>query len=168
METFIEWLAHLDLTARLRLLETYYTFNPAEYNRLFQDELEKVIARTNDPAHRLSLEELRDFDWIAYIAASVRNAGFRDYRAGQEAISDLASKFLLGKLFSGWDERTSGPLILRFKKSVSNGIANMREKAKKSTALSANRPDPANIRAWHGHGRRGACPDSHGARRESH
>ena len=128
MKTFIEWLSTLDLLTRLQLLETYFTFNPAEYNKVFDEELEKVIARTSDPAHQQSLAEMRGFDWISYIAASVRNSGYRDYRAGQEAIHDLATKLLLGSLFRGWDERKSGPMILRFKKSVSNAIKNLAEK----------------------------------------
>jgi hypothetical protein len=127
MQTFIEWLSTLDLSARLRLLETYFTFNPEQYNQLFEQELEKVIQRVSDPAHRRSLEELRGFQWIQYIAASVRNAGFRDYRDGQEKIHDIATKLLLGKLFRGW-EQTSGPMDLRFKKSVSNAIKNVAEK----------------------------------------
>ena len=114
--------------ALLWLLETYYTFNAAEYNALFQNELEKVITRTNDPERRLRLEAMRTFDWISYIAASVRNAGFRDYRDGQEKIHDIAVKLLTGKLFSGWDEKVSGPMDLRFKKSVANAIRNLAEK----------------------------------------
>jgi hypothetical protein len=125
MRTFIEYLSDLNL---LWLLETYFTFNPAEYNALFQSELEKVIERTNDPEQRLRLEAMRTFDWMAYIGASVRNAGFRDYRTGQEAISDISSKLLLGKLFRGWQEKVSGPMDLRFKKSVANAIRNLVEK----------------------------------------
>ena len=32
--------------------EHYVTFDPKAYDRLFDEELEKVIARTSDPAHR--------------------------------------------------------------------------------------------------------------------
>jgi hypothetical protein len=128
METFYEWLGHLDICARLRLLETYYTFDPAQYNQLFADELEKVIQRVRDPAHRQVLERLRDFNFVGYISASVNNAGIREYRQRQEATADVASKLLMGKLFSGFDERISGPMDLRFKKSVGNCIRNIIEK----------------------------------------
>lgn len=53
MQTFYEWLACL------RLDETYYGLDPAEYNRFFDAELEKVIAKTRDPAHREALEKMR-------------------------------------------------------------------------------------------------------------
>src|SRR5208283_864158 len=62
------------------------------------------------------------------IAASVRHAGFHDYREVQERTHDLAVKLLTGKLFQGFDERTSGPMDLRFKRSVSNAIRNLAEK----------------------------------------
>ena len=40
METFWQWLS------RLRLLEaTWFTFDAAQYNQLFEEELAKVIAR---------------------------------------------------------------------------------------------------------------------------
>lgn len=120
MQTFWQWLSQLK--------ETYFTFDPKQYNRLFDDELEKLLQRVRDPAHRQILNRMRGFDWIAYIAASVRHAGFRDYREIQERTHDLAVKLLTGKLFQGFDERTSGPMDLRFKRSVANAIKNLTEK----------------------------------------
>ena len=35
-------------------------------------DLEKVIAKTRDPAHRQALERMRGFNWLGYIAASVQ------------------------------------------------------------------------------------------------
>ncbi len=62
-----------------RLLdENYVTFDPTAYNHLFDEELEKVIARTSDAKHRETLERMRGFNWLAYIAASVQAAGFRE------------------------------------------------------------------------------------------
>jgi hypothetical protein len=119
MQTFWQWLA--------RFQENYVTFDPTQYNRLFDDELEKVIARTSDPAHRQILERMRGFGWMSYIAASVRHAGFRDYREGQERIHDVVVKLLTGRLFQGFDQRTSGPMDRRFKNSVGNAIRNMAE-----------------------------------------
>ncbi len=86
METFYEWIGHLDICARLRLLETYFTFDAKEYNALFEGELEKLIQRVRDPAHRQVLERMRDFDWMSYIAASARNSGFHDYRQRQDEV----------------------------------------------------------------------------------
>jgi len=120
MQTFWQWLAEFR--------ETYFTFDPQQYNRLFDEELERVIARTSDPAHRQILERMRGFGWMSYIAASVRNAGFRDYREGQERIHEVVVKLLTGKLFRGFDEHISGPMDLRFKQSVANAIKNLVEK----------------------------------------
>jgi hypothetical protein len=125
MRTFWQWVA------RLRFLDEHYvTFDPKAYDRLFDEELEKVIARTSDPAHRQILERMTGFGWMSYIGASVRHAGFRDYREGQEAIHDVVVKLLTGALFTGFDERVSGPMDLRFKRSVANAIKNLVEKAR--------------------------------------
>ncbi len=123
MLTFFQWLSQLRLLA-----EHYFTFNPSEYNALFDDELEKTIQRTQDPAHRQILERLRGFNWVGYIAQSVRHAGYHDQREVQERTHDVATKLLLGTLFRGFDERTSGPMDLRFKRSVGNAVRNMIEK----------------------------------------
>jgi hypothetical protein len=120
METFWQWLAQFQ--------EHYVTFDAQAYDRLFDEELEKVIQRTRDPAHRQILERLRGFNWMSYIAASVRHAGFRDYREGQEAIHDVVVKLLTGALFKGFDEERSGPMDLRFKCAVGNVIRNMVER----------------------------------------
>jgi hypothetical protein len=117
--------------AALRLLgETYYSFSAADYDKLFSDELEKLIRRVHDPAHRRIMERMRGFNWVSYIGASVRHAGFRDQREVRERIHEVVVKLLMGKLFTGFDERTSGPMDLRFKRSVANAIRNLVEKDK--------------------------------------
>jgi hypothetical protein len=117
MQTFWEWLT-----------ETYFTFDPQAYNRLFDDELEELIARTSDPTHKEIRERLRGFDWLAYIAASVWHAGFRDRRERDEKTHEVAVKLLTGKLFKGYDQQLHGPMDLRFKRSVANAIRNIVEK----------------------------------------
>lgn len=119
MRTFFQWLANLQ--------ETFFGLDPKQYNRLFDQELEKVIARTSDPAHRQALEKMHGFGWVAYIAASVRNSGCRDQREIQEKAHDVAVKLLMGKLFTGFDERVSGPMDRRFRRSVGNAIRNLVE-----------------------------------------
>ncbi len=47
MQTFFEWVARVRLLA-----EHYVTFDLAQCNQLFDEELEKVTKRTRDPAHR--------------------------------------------------------------------------------------------------------------------
>ena len=125
MENFWQWL-------RLRhlLAETYFSFNAQAYNALFDEELEKVIARTSDPAHRQVLERLRGFDWLAYISSWVRHAGYRDQREIQERTHDIVVQLLTGKLFRGYDPRIHGPMDKRFKASVANSIRNLVAKEK--------------------------------------
>ncbi|MHB8973755.1 MAG: hypothetical protein ACYC3X_15405 [Pirellulaceae bacterium] len=122
MKTFVEWLTHLDLLA----LENYYSFDPQQYNQLFRAQLELLLGRINDPTHRAALESMRDFDWVAYIAASIRGAGFKDQR--EERAHDLLTKLLVGTLFRGYDEEKSGPMPQRFKTAVTNAIKNLRSK----------------------------------------
>ncbi len=126
MRTFREYLSDLDLLSRLRLIETYFSFDPAQYNRLFDDELRKLSV--SSPEHRAAVERMRNFNWVGYIAMSVRNAGYRDQREAQERTHDIVVKMLTGGLFRNYDERQHGSLDLRFKRSVANAIKNMVEK----------------------------------------
>lgn len=128
MRTFTEWLAHTDLLARLSLIENVYSFDPQEYNRLFQTQLEELLGRITDPAHREALESMRTMDWVGYIAASVRGSGVKDQRELQEKSHDIVSRLLTGTLFRGFDESKSGPMPQRFKTAVSNAIKNVRAK----------------------------------------
>ncbi len=124
MQTFWEWVA------QFRFAETYFSFDPAQYDRLFDDELGKIVGRVRDSARRQALERMRGFRWMAYIAASVRNAGYRDQREVQELAHDVAVKLLTGGLFRDYDETRHGPMDLRFKRSVANAIRNLVEKEK--------------------------------------
>jgi hypothetical protein len=130
METFYEWLPRASLLARLRLLETYYTFDRQAYDRLFDEELRKVLARTTDPAHRQALDRMKGFRWMGYIAVAIKRAGFHDEREIQERSHDIAAQLLLSTLFTGFDQTVSGPFDLRFKASLRNAILNMVEKEK--------------------------------------
>ena len=121
MQTFIEWLSWINL------LETYYGLDNQQYNALFDDELAKVIQHVSDPVHREALQRMRNFNWVGYIAASVRNAGFQDQRERDEKTHEVVVKLLLGKLFKGFNEKISGPFDLRFRRSVGNAIRNIVE-----------------------------------------
>ncbi len=130
MLTFWQWLSQLRL-----LDETYYGLDPEQYDALFDKELEKVITRTSNTAHRQILERMRGFSWMGYIAVAVRHAGFRDQREVQERTHDIAVKLLMGRLFTGFDERVSGPMDLRFRTSVTNAVRNMVEKERNRRRL---------------------------------
>ena len=126
MKTFFEHFADQYIVNRLRLIETYFSFEPSQYNQLFDDELGKISA--SSPEHRDALERMRGFNWVGYIAQSVRNSGSTDQREIRERTHDVVTKLLTGGLFSNYDEKTHGPLDLRFKRSVGNAIRNMVEK----------------------------------------
>lgn len=78
MQTFLDWFSYSDIRHRLRLIETYFSFDVGQYNRLFDDELGKL--RAVAPGHQEAIERMRGFNWVGYIAKSVRNAGYRDCR----------------------------------------------------------------------------------------
>ena len=126
MRTFYEYLSDWNLLSRLWLIETYFSFDPAEYNRLFDDELGKISV--SSPEHRDALERMRGFNWVGYIAKSLRNSGYRDQREVQERTHDVVVKMLTGGLFRDYDEERHGPLDLRFKRAVANAIKNLVEK----------------------------------------
>src|SRR5271157_3360144 len=71
---------------------------------------------------------MRGFNWVGYIAKSLRNAGYHDQRDVQERTHDLVVKLLTGGLFTDYDEERHGPLDLRFKRSVANAVKNIVEK----------------------------------------
>ena len=131
MQTFIEWLSWL------HLVETYYSFDAGQYNQLFDGELEKLIRTVSAPEHRAALERMRGFNWVGYIAQCVRNAGFHDQRQVQERTHDIVVKLVMGTLFRAFDERTSGPMDLWFKRSVANAVKNIVEKEKNRRRLPA-------------------------------
>ena len=126
MVTFSDWLRSAGILHRLWLIETYFTFDPAQYNQLFDDELRKL--QVSDPRHREAIERMFGFNWIGYIAKSLRNAGYRGGREVQERTHDLVVKMLTGGLFRDYDELRHGPLDLRFKRAVANAVKNMIEK----------------------------------------
>ena len=128
MLTIYEWLSQFTLLRLLR--ETWFTLDPAEYDRLFNDELEKVLARTSDAKHREALNRMRGFRWMSYIVIAVKRAGFNDEREIQERSHDIAVKLLTSTLFRGFDERRSGPFDLRFRASLRNALLNVIEKEK--------------------------------------
>jgi hypothetical protein len=143
MQTFWQWLPRADLLARLQFLETYYTFNRQQYDAIFDEELERTINRTTDPAHRGAMDRMKGFHWTGYVAAAVRRAGWRDEREVQERAHDVAVTLLTGKLFTGFDQEVSGPFDLRFRCAVGNAIRNMIERDR-----NRHRPLPSSMYGW--------------------
>lgn len=111
----------------LQWLNLRENFDPAAYDRLFNGQLSNLLPSLSDPAQG---SRLQGFGWTNYIAASLRNAGFREQGDLEEKIHDVVVKLLVspGGLFSNYDERRHGPLDMRFKASVGNAVRNIVEK----------------------------------------
>jgi len=75
MRTFYEYLSDLDLLSRLWLIETYYSFDPAQYNQLFDGRIGEGPGIGPIYSRQGRLKTMRGFNWVGYIARSVRNAG---------------------------------------------------------------------------------------------
>jgi hypothetical protein len=118
MLNFLQWLVLLE------------QFDPLAYSKLFDDQLEKVLPTLTDSAQRSRIGQWLGFGWTEYIAAALRNAGFRHQNDLEEKIHDITIKLLVspGGLFRDYDERRHGPLDLRFKRSVGNAVRNIVEK----------------------------------------
>lgn len=121
----------------LWLLFEEYGLNPAQYNALFDRELEMLLPRISNPTERNRLQGMLGNSWANYIGASLRNAGFWDQGDLQEKIHDVAVKLLVspGGLFRNYDEARHGPFDLRWKRSVSNAIKNILEKERNRRRL---------------------------------
>jgi len=102
-------------------------FDPAAYDNLFNQGLDSMLPILRSTGGHNRLASMR---WTNYIAACLRNAGFRDQGDLEERIHDVVVKLLVspGGLFRGYDAGRHGPLDLRFKRSVSNAIKNMVQK----------------------------------------
>ncbi len=98
------------------------------FNSLFRANLDELLLRVADPRRRQALVGMREFDFIGYVLASLRNAGFVDRDERESAAHDVTVYLLVqpGQLFGGYDPDASGPMPARFALSVSNAIRNLR------------------------------------------
>ena len=60
------------------LLVVGHDLNPADYDALFDRELQRLLLRIPDPPEQTRLRGMIGTGWTGYLAAPVRNAGFRD------------------------------------------------------------------------------------------
>lgn len=129
MAMFLNWMVYRDVGELLRLLESAEWFDPSNYNQVFNGQLEKLIHHLPDGDAKQQAMAMRGFDFGGYISRSLRQAGFRDDDALQEAFHSIAVKLLVepGKLFV-WNPGRHGPLDRRFRRSVWNSIRNLAEK----------------------------------------
>jgi len=118
--TFANWITNKCL------VEVTELFDRAGYNDLFNAEIDRLLARVDDPSVRRELEEAKKMDWVRYISSSLRRSGVQE--ADLDALtSELIFKLLIdpGGLFKRWN---GAPIIARFKTSVRNGVINLAEK----------------------------------------
>ena len=122
----MSWITFADWIADKYLLEVSELFNRSGYNDLFNAEIDRLLARVDDPSVRRELEDAKQMDWVSYISSSLRRSGVQE--ADLDALtSELVFKLLIdpGGLFKRWN---GAPIIARFKTSVRNGVINLAEK----------------------------------------
>ena len=121
MIRFCDWLQ------RRLFIESYYDLDADAYNRLFDEELDRLRKHLTDSRHLDAVERMRNFNWIAYIFSALRREGYREPRELAERTHDLATKLLSGKLFRGLDQERSGPIDARFRTALTNAIKNLKK-----------------------------------------
>jgi hypothetical protein len=123
--TFTNWLT-ADTEALLHLLEVSTEFPKMETNDLFNKQIDRLRHQTDQPEMRRQLEKAKGFDWVGYIAKSLRNADMPHHEI-EPMTSDLVTRLLVrpGTLFQGLYDQ---PILARFKVSVRNAIINLAEK----------------------------------------
>jgi hypothetical protein len=126
-KTFNNWLKeHSDPAhALFYLLEVSTEFPKGEINSLFRQQLDRRASQLGISENQLI--QMHEFDWVGYIARSLRNAGFSDDQIDLMT-QDIVVRLLVkpGKLFSAWDG--NAPIMARFKTSVRNAVINLAQK----------------------------------------
>jgi len=115
MKTFSEWLI---------VHEVSQQFDRRGYNALFQQELRRLIRE--HPTEESKLSHLLNFDWVGYVAKSLRNSGYKDHDI-DPFVHEIVVGLLVhpGGLFRNWDHQ---PIDARFKVAVRNSIINLVQK----------------------------------------
>ncbi|VTR99555.1 hypothetical protein [Tuwongella immobilis] len=70
---------------------------------------------------------MREFDFVGYILAALRNGGITDQGEREEAAHDVVVHLLVrpGQLFAGYDPAANGPMEGRFRVAVQNAVRNV-------------------------------------------
>lgn len=128
------------LLRRLTIREVTELFPRSAMNALFTKEIRRVLPLVGHGIQRDDLVSLLDYDFVGYIDASLRNAGFGD--AERDAlVHDLVVKLLVspGGLVSRWKMDTL--LSARFKRSVKNAVITLGQKHARYRRRSKDLPD---------------------------
>ena len=110
----------------LDLIEVSGEFPKGEFNALFRQQFAGRVSQVGTEEAQQQLMQLHDFDWIGYIARSLRSAGFNDAVIDPNAHDIVVKLLVQGQLFPGWDGKS--PLIARFKVATRNAIVNQVQK----------------------------------------
>jgi DNA-directed RNA polymerase specialized sigma24 family protein len=110
----------------LDLIEVSGEFPKGEFNALFRQQFARRVSQVGTEEAQQQLMQLHDFDFIGYIARSLRSAGFSDADIDPNAHDIVVKLLVQGQLFPGWDGKS--PLIARFKVATKNAILNQVEK----------------------------------------
>ena len=95
-------------------------------NTLFSAEAERLLPTLKRPANRQDAEKIRRFDWVGFIVAALREAGFKGEEANAKA-HEITVR--LGTLFHDYDEGRDGPLLDHFKRVVEKAVKKLVAKA---------------------------------------
>jgi hypothetical protein len=118
-------------------------FDARSYNALFHQQIAALLPKLKNPKQRQHVEGLRGFDFMGYILASLRNAGFKGQDVEEKA-HEIAVKLVVtpGKLFAGYDENKHGPLLARGKVAIANAIKNLvaKERRRRDAMLQMTYP----------------------------
>ena len=106
----------------------HYLLNRENFdpNTLFTAEAERLLSTLKQPANRQDAEKIRTFDWVGFIVAALREAGFKGQEINAKAHEIIVG---LGTLFHDYDEGEDGPLLDHFKGSVAKAVKKLVAKA---------------------------------------
>lgn len=129
MTTFDLWL----------LLVESGRFDRDGFNGVFRRQLAELLPKVSDEGRRAGLESMRDMDWVGYILAALRQAGFTDQQEREQAAHDVVVYLLVqpGQLFAGYDANTNGPMEARFRIAVQNAVRNLLRTRRRQPAARA-------------------------------
>lgn len=115
-------------------------FPRSAMNALFQNEIRKVLPSVGEGIQRDDLIALLDYDFVGYIDASLRNAGF-DEAERDPLVHDLVVKLLIspGGLVSRW--KMDNLLSHRFKRSIKNAVITLSQKQARRRKRMRELPD---------------------------
>jgi hypothetical protein len=135
MSHFTDYLLH-----RLTIREVSELFPRSAMNALFAKEIRRVLPRVEHGIQRDDLVSLLDYDFVGYMDASMRSAGFGETER-DALVHDLVVKLLVspGGLVSRWKMDTL--LSYRFKRAVKNAVITLGQKQARYRRRSKELPD---------------------------